>query len=163
MINKDTGNSRLRHYIRRDISYIDKHINWGGIHGNFDADVDGDEQNADMMLMWIKMIKMLMRMTRWNYNEGWSDWLKLLGAPAVAMSPSYVHPWSTFYTTFLFNHDQRSTLHFSLWSIYPLYCCVCTVKGVLPHQQVRAQSKSSRYRTAPTLHHIEDASQTMLL
>ena len=48
MINKDTGNSRLRHYIRRDISYIDKHINLGGIHGNFDADGDGDEQNADM-------------------------------------------------------------------------------------------------------------------
>ena len=66
-----------------------------------------------MMLMWITMIKMLMRMTRWNYNEGWSDWLKLLGAPAVAMSPSYVHPWSTFYTTFLFKHDQRSTQHFS--------------------------------------------------
>ena len=69
---------------------------------NYDADVD--DNRCGWLPMW---------MTRWNYNEGWSDWLKLLGAPAVAMSPSYVHPWSTFYTTFLFNHDQRSMLQFS--------------------------------------------------
>ena len=68
---------------------------------NYDADVD--DNRCGWLPMW---------MTRWNYNEGWSDWLKLLGAPAVAMSPSYVHPWSTFYTTFLFNHDQHSTQHF---------------------------------------------------
>ena len=45
MINKDTGNSRLRHYIRRDISYIDKHIE--------------EVFMAILMLMWMEMNKML--------------------------------------------------------------------------------------------------------
>ena len=121
------------------------------------------------------------RMTMGNYNEGWSDWLSLLGAPAVAMSPSYVHPWSTFYTTFLFNHDQRSTLHLSQsknnalqntflqsWSTFyaTLFSNHDQPNSNSTHLLLRCmycERCEPNLKVAPTLHHIENAIQTILL
>ena len=49
-----------------------------------------------------------------------------------ALQNTFLQSWSTFYATLFSNHDQPNSNSTHLWSIYPFYWGVCTVKGVSP-------------------------------